>query len=248
MEFSAEFFAAVAIGLAAQLVDGALGMGYGATCSTLLLNMGLPPALVSATVHASEIATTAVSGTSHALARNIDRTLFWRLVLPGVAGALVGALLLGSIDGRWLRPVICLYLIGIGGLILSRALRRPPASRPVHGVRRLGLLAGFLDAIGGGGWGAVATSNLVAQGVLPRYAVGSVNAAEFFVSIAVVSALAGMVDWSHVEIVVGLLVGGVIVAPFAALVAKRAPPRAAAIAVGIATIALNVYGLWKFAS
>ena len=247
MEFSTELFAAIAIGLAAQLVDGALGMGYGATCSTLLLNMGLPPALVSATVHASEVATTAVSGTSHAMARNIDRRLFLRLLVPGVIGALLGALFVGNIDGWWLRPVIALYLLAVGVLILGRALRKPPEPREARGVMRLGLFAGFLDAAGGGGWGAVATSNLVAQGVPPRYAVGSVNAAEFFVSVTVVAALVSLVDWSHIEIVGGLIVGGVIAAPFSAFVAKRAPPRAVAIAIGFATIVLNLYGLYRFA-
>lgn len=231
MTGSEDFLLFVAIGLAAQLVDGALGMAYGITCTGLLLAMGAPPALATASVHTAEVGTSALSGASHAALGNVDRKLFWRLVIPGVAGAAAGALLIAFIAGDWLKPVVAIYLFVVGAFVLWRTARpqpRPAAVDPGAAVPRAqGLVAGFVDAVGGGGWGSINVTTLLARGVAPRTAIGSVNAAEFFVSLTVSLLLWHVVGPETLPVVAGLLVGGLIAAPVAALVAKHVPARVA---------------------
>jgi len=182
---SPEFWPLVLVGFLAQLIDGAMGMAYGVSASAFLTTMGHPPAFVSATVHAAEVVTTGASGLSHAWFRNLDRSIFIKLVLPGMVGGALGAYLLSSLDGNILRPFVFAYLLVMGVLLLRRASRQaePELARaPSHA---LGGAAGFLDAIGGGGWGMVTTPSLIARGVPPRYAVGTSNAAEFFVTLTI---------------------------------------------------------------
>jgi len=228
---SEDFLLFVAIGLAAQLVDGALGMAYGITCTGLLLAMGAPPALATASVHTAEVGTSALSGASQAALGNVDRRLFWRLVIPGVFGAAAGALLIAFIAGDWLKPVVATYLFIVGAFVLWRTARPRPAPTAVEpGVavpRAQGLVAGFVDAVGGGGWGSINVTTLLARGVTPRIAIGSVNAAEFFVSLTVSALLWHVVGPETLPVVAGLLVGGLIAAPVAALVAKHVPARVA---------------------
>ncbi len=220
----------ILIGLAAQLVDGALGMAYGITCTSLLLAMGAPPALASASVHTAEVGTSGLSGVSHYALGNVDRRLFWRLVFPGIAGAALGALLIGAIDGALLKPLVATYLLIVGALVLWRTLRpRPP--RQIEPGRLApppqGLFAGFLDAVGGGGWGSINVTTLIARGVEPRIAIGTVNAAEFFVSATVASLLWHVVGADSLPVVAGLLIGGMIAAPLAAYAARHVPARIA---------------------
>jgi len=233
----------ILVGLAAQLVDGALGMAYGITCTSLLLAMGAPPALASASVHTAEVGTSALSGASHAALGNVDRRLFWRLVLPGVGGAALGALLIGWIDGALLKPLVASYLVCVGGIVLWRTLRpRPP--RQIEPGRLApppqGLFAGFLDAVGGGGWGSINVTTLIARGVEPRIAIGTVNAAEFFVSVTVAGLLWQVVGPQALPVVAGLLIGGLIAAPLAALAAKRVPARIASGLTGGVVLLLSV--------
>lgn len=240
-----EFFAFVAIGLAAQLVDGAIGMAYGVTSASLLMALGLPPAVASASVHAAEVATTGVSGLSHGLFGNVDRRLLRSLVLPGVLGAIAGALLLSWADWSWLRPLVAAYLLVIGLLILWRAWKSGHL-KPREGHRpgpSLGLVAGFLDAVGGGGWGPLATSHLVAARLEPRIAIGTANAAEFFVALATTVVFLGTLGVSHVYVVAGLLVGGVLAAPLAAWLARRVPARPLMIVVGLLVSGISLYNL-----
>lgn len=240
-----EFFVFVAIGLAAQLVDGALGMAYGVTSSSLLLAFGLPPAVASASVHAAEVATTGVSGLSHGLFGNVDRRLMWSLVLPGVLGATVGALLLSWADWAWLRPLVSAYLLVLGLLLVWRAWRGRRREPRTASVVPLGLGAGFLDAVGGGGWGPLATTHLMARHLEPRIAIGTANAAEFFVSLAVSAVFLFTLGISHVHVVLGLLVGGVVAAPFAAWLARRVPARPMMAAVGLMVAGVSVYNLLR---
>src|SRR5574341_108677 len=177
----------VLVGFCAQLIDGALGMAYGVSSNALLLSFGVPPATASANVHAAEVVTTAVSGISHHRLGNVDRRLFLMLLLPGVLGAAAGAYLLSSIDGNAIKPYLAIYLLVMGVVNVVKALRRPRADQDDNPIKRrtlipLGLLGGFFDAIGGGGWGPIVTSTLVARGNHPRTTIGSVNAAEFFVT------------------------------------------------------------------
>lgn len=246
MDLPPEFWAFVAIGLAAQLVDGALGMAYGITSSSLLLAFGLPPALASASVHAAEVATTGVSGLSHRYFGNVDKALMWKLALPGAVGGVAGALLLSLISWSWLRPLVAVYLMVLGGLLLRRAWRGVRSPPRTQGMAPLGLGAGFLDAVGGGGWGALTTTSLLARHVEPRFAIGTANAAEFFVSLAISLVFLATLGISHTHVVLGLLLGGVIAAPFAAWLAKRIPARPMMAAVGGLVVLLSLYNLLRW--
>ena len=251
-----EFLVFALVGDLAQLVDGALGMAYGVTSSTVLLAFGVPPAHASASVHAAELFTTAASGTSHALYRNVDWRLLLRLAPAGMVGGAIGAYVLTGIDGDLLRPYILAYLAVMGVVIIWRTLSAgtgKPAPRSAHVP--LGAIGGFVDAVGGGGWGPVVTTSLVGSGEPPRYAIGSANAAEFFVTAAISAAFVAALLTGHWEnagdltdhafAVAGLIVGGVIAAPFAGYLVKIAPTRVLGLAVGCLVIGLSIYQGWR---
>ncbi|MCQ3936958.1 MAG: sulfite exporter TauE/SafE family protein [Chloroflexi bacterium] len=235
----------VLVGFLAQMIDGALGMAYGVSSNTFLLSLGIPPAAASASVHMAEVVTTGVSGASHWKLGNVDWKLVRRLLIPGVIGGAAGAYLLTSIDGNIIKPYIAVYLLVMGGVIVYKAFTLQPRNKPdgYHGPRvsLLGLLGGFCDAIGGGGWGPVVTSTLVARGKNPRMTIGSVNFSEFFVtliqSILFVLTLTFGEYW---QIILGLLIGGVAAAPIAAKAAQKLPMKALMIFVGVLIIALSI--------
>ena len=236
----------IAIGFAAQAVDGALGMAFGVICNTALVGiLGLPPARASANVHIVEVFTTAVSGISHLIARNIDLRLFLRLLIPGVIGGVGGAYLLTSLDAATVKPFVLTYLAGIGVYLLVRGLVFPPRHRKPKMVEPLGLIGSFLDASGGGGWGPVVTSNLLVQGVEPRRVVGTVNSVEFFLTLSVSATFLLQLGWSSfVGATLGLLIGGMMAAPFGALMARHIPTKAMLIMVGIVLMLTSGYGLY----
>ena len=240
MDLPSEFLTFVAIGFAAQLVDGALGMAYGVTASSLLLAMGVPPAVTSATVHAAECFTTGTSAASHHAFGNIDRQLFKRLLLPGVIGAAVGAYLLTSLDGDVIKPWIAGYLLLVGAVILLKAFRDFPPRRVTTHLVPLGFFGAFIDAIGGGGWGPVVSSNLLARGNEFRLTVGSVNAVEFFVTLTASIVFLLTLGLSHWGIIAGLAVGGVVAAPLGAWLVKRVRPRPMLVLVGLVVIGLSL--------
>jgi uncharacterized membrane protein YfcA len=235
----------VVVGFIAQLIDGALGMAYGVSSNTFLLSLGIPPAAASASVHMAEVVTTGISGFSHWRLGNVDWKLVRRLLIPGVLGGVAGAYLLTSIDGDAIKPYIAVYLVIMGGIIIYKAFTMTPRTKPdeYHGPRisLLGLLGGFCDAVGGGGWGPVVTSTLVAQGKYPRMTIGSVNFSEFFVtlsqSVVFVLSLTFSQYW---QIILGLLIGGGIAAPLAARMTKKLPLKALMILVGILIIVLSI--------
>ena len=241
MEFGETFFWFVLIGLAAQLVDGALGMAYGLVSSSVLLGMGLPPAQVSASIHTAEVFTTGASGVSHLAAGNVDRRLFLRLAIPGVVGGVIGAYVLTQLPGDLIRPFIYLYLLVLAVLILVRASGRMVPRREVRRVPVLGFFAGLLDASGGGGWGPLATSTLLAGGGQARTVIGSVNAAEFVVTLAVSITFFLSIGIEHLQIVLGLLVGGMIAAPVAALLVRRVREKWVLVAVGLLVLCISLY-------
>lgn len=232
----------VLVGFIAQLIDGALGMAYGVSSNTFLLSIGIPPAAASASVHMAECVTTAVSGLSHWKQGNINWFLIKRLIIPGVLGGVAGAYILTSIDGNAIKPYVSAYLLLMGAVILVKALRRHHVHNDVKShLVSLGLVGGFFDAVGGGGWGPIVTTTLVARGNHPRFAIGSVNFSEFFVTFAqsVTFLLTlGMLDtW---KIILGLLLGGVLAAPLAAVAARKLPHRVLMGMVGVLIIALSV--------
>ncbi len=231
----------VLVGFFAQLIDGALGMAYGVSSNTFLLSIGVPPAAASASVHMAEVFTTGVSGLTHWRLRNIDTKLVKKLLIPGVIGGILGAYILTNIDGDVIKPWISAYLLVMGLVILFKAINYNRQIKEVKHIGLLGLVGGFMDAIGGGGWGPVVTTTLVAQGNHPRATIGSVNFTEFFVTLAqsvtFVLSLGFMEYW---KIIVGLLVGGVIAAPFAAYATRKLPMRWIMGLVGVVIILLSI--------
>jgi uncharacterized protein len=243
----AELLPFIAVGFAAQLVDGALGMAFGVICNTLLVSvLGLPPSLASQRVHVVECFTTATSGISHLLHGNIDKRLFARLVIPGVIGGVTGAYVLSSVDATVIKPFVLVYLSGIGIYLLVRGLLYPPAPRPAKRVAPLGLIGGFLDAAGGGGWGPIVTSNLLIQGDDPRKVIGTVNAAEFFLTLSISAAFIWHLGVSDlVGATLGLVIGGIAAAPFGAYAARHVPAKYLLILVGIVLTLTSGYGVWS---
>lgn len=230
----------IIVGFIAQMVDGALGMAYGVTSSTFLMSIGIPPAVASASVHTAEIFTTATSGLSHLRVGNVDRNLFKRLVIPGVMGGILGAYFLTAVPGEKIRPFVAFYLLSMGVLILVKAIKKTKEKVVTTQLLPLGVSGGFLDAIGGGGWGPIVTSTLVARGNHPRFTIGSVNLVEFFVTTAIAATFFATIGLAHWQIIVGLLIGGCLAAPLAAYVCKRLPLRALMIMVGVVVIALSI--------
>jgi len=230
-------FIFILIGFMAQLIDGAIGMAYGVFSNSFLLSVGVPPALASASIHTAEVFTTLASSVSHLKFGNVDKRIFRSLIIPGVIGGCLGAYVLSSAPIGYMKIVVNIYLLMIGMVIIVKAVRFMVSSRPsFRGVSLLGGVGGFLDAVGGGGWGPIVTSTLIARNHNPRLTIGSVNLAEFFVtiveSITFYIAL-GIIDW---RIVLGLALGGLIAAPLAAYLCKKMPTRLLMSLVGMAII------------
>jgi uncharacterized membrane protein YfcA len=236
----------IAIGFAAQLIDGALGMAFGVISTTLLISLGVPPATASAGVHTVETFTTGVSGISHTLHKNVDWKLFARIVIPGVIGGIIGAYVLTQVSAEVARPFVLAYLAAIGVYLLWRGAMHKHTEREPRIVEPLGLVGGFLDAAGGGGWGPVVTSNLLVQGGSPRRVIGTVNTAEFFLTVTISATFIFALGWEAFTVAtVGLLIGGVIAAPVGAYVAKRVAADLLITMVGIVIVATSGYGLYR---
>ena len=234
----------VLVGFVAQMIDGALGMAYGVSSNTFLLSIGVPPAAASASVHLAEVFTTGISGFSHWKLGNIDWKLVKRLLFPGVLGGVAGAYLLTSIDGDFIKPYISAYLFIMGMVILWKAYRyevKPHNGVHTAKVNILGVIGGFFDAIGGGGWGPIVTTTLVARGKNARLTIGSVNFSEFFVtfaeSVTFVLTLSFLGYW---QIILGLLIGGAIAAPMAAVLTRKLPVKTLMFIVGVLIVGLSI--------
>jgi hypothetical protein len=225
-------------GFTAQMIDGALGMAYGVTATTFLLSSGVPPAASSASVHASEIFTSGVSGLMHLKFGNVNTKLFRTLLLPGILGAILGAFVLSKLEdyNYIIKPLVSSYTLFLGLIIIFKALKKDKIRERIKRIFPLALVGGFLDSIGGGGWGPVVTSTLVAGGRNARFAIGSVNLAEFFVSLASSLTFFTFIGLTHWSIIAGLIIGGVIAAPFAAYLSSRIPVKGTMIFVGIVVI------------
>jgi len=240
------FYEAILVGLLAQLVDGSLGMAYGITSTSFLIGIGATPAAASGAVHVAEIFTTAFSGISHIKFGNVHKDLFKKLVIPGVIGGIVGAYILTSVDGKLIKPYITVYLLLMGLFILRKAfVLIKHNNKKIKHVRKLALTGGFLDAIGGGGWGPIVTSSLIGQGNSPRHTIGSVNTAEFFVSFATGITFILLGSPGHWILVAGLIIGGLFSAPFAAYLTSKLSTKKLLIAVGFLITAISIYNLYK---
>jgi hypothetical protein len=239
-----EFLLFVAVGFAAQLVDGAIGMAYGLTATSVLLSLGVPPSTASACVHTAEVFTTGASGVSHWRMGNTRFDLIWKLAVPGMIGGAAGAYLLAKTPGDVIAPIISAYLLAMGCLILWKAVsKRTESDAPPKHIAPLGLAGGFLDAIGGGGWGPMVASTLIGRGLTPRFAIGSVNLAEFFVTSVISATFVFTIGLELFPIIGGLILGGVVAAPFAAYATRKIPDQPMMILVAIVIIILSVRGL-----
>jgi uncharacterized membrane protein YfcA len=238
-----------AVGFVAQLVDGAIGMAYGVTATTVLLGSGVSPAMASASVHVAKIFTGAASGLAHWRVGNVDFRIVGKLAIPGMIGGAAGAYLLTEISGYLIRPVISVYLFIVAALILVKALRRtPPKPTPLRFAAPLGLLGGFLDAIGGGGWGPIVASTLIGRGETPRMVIGSVNLTEFFVTVVISAAFVLTIGLQLWWIIGGLVLGGVIAAPFAAIATRHVPDKVLMIGIGVVVMLLSLRDLVRIAT
>jgi uncharacterized membrane protein YfcA len=239
----------IAIGFAAQLIDGALGMAFGVISTTLLVVLGgsnMHPRSASAAVHTVEVFTTGASGISHVLHKNVDWRLFARIVIPGMIGGVLGAYVLTQVSAEVARPVVLAYLSGIGIYLLWRGVMHRHTEREPKVVEPLGLIGGFLDAAGGGGWGPVVTSNLLVQGGSPRRVIGTVNTAEFFLTVTISATFILTLGWAaFTKATAGLLIGGVLAAPIGAFIAKKVKPDLLLTMVGTVLTLTSLFGLYR---
>lgn len=240
------FLKALAVGIVAQLVDGALGMAYGVTSNTLLLFLGFSPVAATSTVHVAEAFTTAASGLSHWRLGNIDKRIFKRIVFPGIVGGICGVLFVTSIDGKILRPWVAAYLLLMGFYIIYRAFY-VFKSKVAFDNRfiPIAFTGGFVDSVGGGGWGPVVTTTLIGSGHEPRTTIGSVNAAEFFVTLASGFSFALLIGIQSWESVAGLVLGGLLVAPFAAGLTSKINRKLLMVLVGLLISGLSLWTLLR---
>lgn len=240
------FWKAVLVGLIAQTVDGALGMAYGITSTSFLLATGSSPAVASASVHIAEVFTTGVSGISHVKLGNVNKSLFLRLLIPGILGASMGAWLVSSVDSAIIKPIVSGYLFLMGLYVISKVFKKitPRRETPKH-VAKLGLFGGFVDAVGGGGWGPVVTTTLVGTGQDPRTTIGSVNLAEFFLTFTSAAVFAGLVEEGPWPTVAGLVVGGLFAAPFAAYLTRHLKTKTLLMLVGGVISGISLYNLYR---
>lgn len=238
---TADFQFFVIAGFVAQLIDGALGMAYGVSASTVLLSFGVPPAAASASIHTSEIFTSGVSGLMHLKFQNVNKKLFRTLLLPGVLGAILGALTLSLLEdyNYILKPVIAAYTLYLGVIILKKAFGKRKNKIKTRHIPKLASFGGFMDSIGGGGWGPIVSSTLIAGGRHPRYTIGSVNLTEFFVALASSITFFSIIGISHWTIIAGLIFGGILAAPVGALLSRNLPVKTMMIIVGVLVILLS---------
>ncbi len=247
-----QFWIYAIVGFGAQTIDGALGMAYGVSSTTFLLAAGVGPAEASASVHIAEIFTAGISGFSHHKLGNVNKKLFRRLVFPGVIGGILGAFLSTTVDGKWLTPFIAGYLLIMGFVIIYKAFKNKFSKQKTKRLFPLALFGGFADAIGGGGWGPIVNSTLLSSGWTPRYAIGSVNLAEFYVAFFTALAFSvflGLNEWENLRglttIIAGLIFGGIFAAPFAGYLCKKLKAKTLLLLVGILIILLSTRTLWS---
>lgn len=252
------------VGFVAQFVKGSIGMGFGVISSSALLTLGLPPVIVSASVHTAEVGSTAASALSHIFFRNVDFVLLRRLVIPGMITSMLGAYVLTQLPIRFARPYIAVYLLILGVVILYKGVHRLlpitsirglftkhiikhelPSDRIIRGVLPLASIGGFLDAVGGGGWGHIVTSTLLARDATPHYAIGTVNTAQFFIAISSSVTFFLAMGVSHLPIILAILAGGVVASPLAAYMVRRIHPNLLTLFAGVLVVTLSTRTLIK---
>ena len=230
----------ILVGFVAQMLAGALGLAYGVSSTSMMLSAGVSPELASAGVHTAEVFTSGASGLSHLFHGNVNKKLFKNLIIPGTIGAVLGAYVLTSIDGNAIKPFVSAYLLFMGMLIIKKAFNKIKKKTKTKRLAPLALVGGFVDSVGGGGWGPVVSSTLIGKGRNPKYTIGSVNLAEFFVAVASASVFTIILGFQNWKIVLGLIIGGVIAAPLAAIIVGRIKTKPLMIIVGCLIIGLSL--------
>lgn len=238
-DIAPSFYWMIGAGFMAQLVDGALGMGYGVTCATVLNSIGISLPAISGSIHTAEMFSSGVSGYSHYRFGNVNKKLFKALLIPGIIGAVAGAYLLskfGDEYAKYFRPALAAYTLFLGVKILVAAFKKNKKNKKVKHVGWLAGAGGFLDSFGGGGWGPLVTSTLISKGRTPRYVIGSVSITEFFVTLASALTFFSLIGISHWQVIAGLIIGGMLAAPLAAKLSGKLPVKAMFIGVGAMVI------------
>lgn len=237
-----EFFIFILGGFIAQMIDGSLGMAYGVSASTFLMSFGVPPAAASASIHTAEIFTSGISGLTHLRFQNVNKKLFRSLLIPGILGAVTGAYVLSSFEeyNYIVRPIVATYTLALGIIIIKKAMTAPKAKVKTKNIPALAGFGGFMDSIGGGGWGPIVASTLIAKGRSPRYTIGSVNLAEFFITLASSLTFFATIGISYFQIIAGLIIGGMIAAPIAASLTRKLPIKKMLIVVGVVVVIVSI--------
>ena len=237
-----EFFIFILGGFIAQMIDGSLGMAYGVSASTFLMSFGVPPASASASIHTAEIFTSGISGLTHLKFQNVNKKLFRSLLIPGILGAIAGAYILSSFEeyNSFIRPVVASYTLILGIIIIKKALSTQKPKVKTKNIPALAGFGGFMDSIGGGGWGPIVASTLIAKGRNPRYTIGSVNLAEFFITLASSLTFLATIGISYFQIIAGLIIGGALAAPIAASLTRKLPVKKLLAVVGIVVSLVSI--------
>jgi uncharacterized protein len=237
----------VLAGFLAQLVDGALGMGYGVTSATILLSAGVNIVSISGSIHTAEMFASGASGYSHYKFGNVNKKLFKALIIPGVLGAILGAIILtqfGSSHAQYLRPVMAAYTLFLGIRIFANAFRAQTSKKKFKRHGWLAGVGGFLDSFGGGGWGPIVTTTLITKGRTPRFVIGTVSLTEFFVTFASAFTFFTILGVSHWQVIVALIIGGLFAAPLAAKLTGRLPRKTSFILLGLLVIIWSIKIIW----
>jgi uncharacterized protein len=246
------FYWMVMVGFLAEIVAGSMGMGYGVICTTVFLMMNIPPPVISASIHSAESFTTAAGSISHYKFGNVNKKLTKRLAIPAIIGAVAGALLLSYVGERYakmIKPLIGAYTLYLGIKILQNAFAKKEANGKIKkkktNIRFLGLVGGFIDSFGGGGWGPLVTGTFIKNGRTPRYVIGSSTIAKFILTVASAITFVFTVGIHHWNIVAGLLLGGIITAPFSAMLTAKLPVKKMFVVVGIVVIIMSLISICR---
>lgn len=235
-------------GFLAQLIDGSLGMGYGITSATIMLSAGVNPAVMSGSIHTAEMFASGASGLSHYRFGNVNKKLFRTIVIPGIIGAIAGAILLvrfGESHGQYLRPIMACYTLFLGVKFIFNAFRKSVPKKKFKHYKLLAGAGGFLDSFGGGGWGPIVTSTLINRGRTPRFVIGTVSLTEFFVTLSSAFAFFIMIGVSHWQAIIALIIGSLVAAPLAAKLAGKMPRKTAFMLLGSLVIIWSIRILIK---
>lgn len=242
------FYWMLLAGFVAEVVAGSMGMGYGVICTTILLILNVPPPVISASIHSAESFTSAAGSISHWQLGNINKKLTWALAIPAVIGAVIGALLLSYVGERYAKitkPFIAVYSMYLGIRILQNAFKKKENNqkKKTTNITALGLVGGFIDSFGGGGWGPLVTGTFIKNGHTPRYVIGSSTFAKFILTLASAITFIFTIGIHHWNIVAGLLIGGIVTAPFSAMLTAKLPTQKMFVAVGIVVIICSLISI-----